>query len=399
MLRYGWLPVPTPAIRNMANGLMAGGATVTCIRSRARSQGLPTQPLPGADNRIFAVWAQGIPKIPFLGTIRHGLVFCEFVLRCVLAGLKGSPDLVVAVDLDTLLPGWILARIKRTPLVYYQLELYTDRPYVPVKPFWRFLERRLICRTDLVVSCEPNRARLLQERYELKVPPLVVRNVPPYRGEIPRTDRIRAYLEKQEITASKIAFYQGWIAPARCSEVLVEAARLVNPGIVLFLIGPVEEAYKAMLTARIEQHRLHDKVVIHPMVPPEDLAEFTAGADLGLVLLVNDCLNNYYCAPSKLYEYLAHGLPVVAADFPALKDVVEKDEVGLCVAPKTPRLIAEAINTILSDDALHARFSRNARRVAKEKYCYQEEGKVLQKALETLPAERHRRIPKRKDQS
>jgi len=384
VLRFGWLPVPAPAIRNMAQALAANGVEVRYVTSESRGATIATQPLPGAENRVFPLWSRRIPKAPLVVWARQALVFVEFVVRAVAAGLARHADMVVAVDLDVLLPAWIVARLRGAPLVYYQLEMYTERPYIAAKGFWSFLEGHLIKRADLVLSCEPNRGRWLEERYGLRTPPLIVRNVPPYPLEVERTNRIPEMLRAKGLPAARTAFYQGWVKPSRCSETLVEAAKFLAPGVVLFLVGPIEDGHRAALMSRIDALGVQGRVVVHPMVPPEELSAFTRSADLALVLLKNDCLNSYYAAPSKLYEALAAGLPVVAADFPGLKEIVESKQTGRCANPEDPRAIAQAINSILTDDDLRNRMSRNARRAAKERYCYQVEGAPLLKVLLAL---------------
>ena len=388
VLRFGWLPVASPPIRHMMNALLDEGHHVCYVKSKARSRDMATQPHLGAENRIFSIWLRAIPSVMGLRSLLKPLILMEFALRCAVAGFRCRPDLVVAVDLDTLAPAWLIAKLRGARLLYYALELYTDRPYVSLRWMWNRLERLLIGTADLVIACEPNRGRILQERYRLETRPLTILNVAP-RREIPkRSTRIAEYLGERGIEFNHAAIYHGWIKPSRGSESLAEAAAHLDPGVVLFLIGPIETGYRTRLQERIGESGVDDRIVIHPMVPPEELDGFIRSADLSVVLLLNDCLNNYYCAPSKLYESLAYGLPVVTSDFPGLKDVVEGQDVGLCVDPEDPMAIAQAINRVMSDDVLRTRMGENARRAAQETYCYEIEGPKLTAAFDQLLAGR-----------
>jgi glycosyltransferase involved in cell wall biosynthesis len=72
-------------------------------------------------------------------------------------------------------------------------------------------------------------------------------------------------------------------------------------------------------------------------------------ADAGIWTLPNLCKNFYYALPNKIFEYLAAGLPVLAADFPEARRLIEGYRVGLCFDPYDPGSIADAIG----------KFSRN----------------------------------------
>ena len=62
-----------------------------------------------------------------------------------------------------------------------------------------------------------------------------------------------------------------------------------------------------------------------------------------------------------LLEYLAHGLPVVATDIPSNREVIEPGVNGLLVGVRRPDELAEAILSVLDDDALSARLTSAAR--------------------------------------
>ena len=48
------------------------------------------------------------------------------------------------------------------------------------------------------------------------------------------------------------------------------------------------------------------------------------GADLGVAPIENVCLSYYFCSPNKLFEYINAGLPVVASDFPEMRQVIQR---------------------------------------------------------------------------
>jgi glycosyltransferase involved in cell wall biosynthesis len=69
-------------------------------------------------------------------------------------------------------------------------------------------------------------------------------------------------------------------------------------------------------------------------------------------------------SPLKLFEYMAAGLPIVAAGLPGVRDVLEDGRTALLVPPADPEAIAAAIARILSDPVLAAGLGSAAREEA-----------------------------------
>jgi glycosyltransferase involved in cell wall biosynthesis len=72
--------------------------------------------------------------------------------------------------------------------------------------------------------------------------------------------------------------------------------------------------------------------------------------------------------PNVVLEAMACGTPVVAFDVGGIPDMVRPGVTGLLVPPEDVRELGSAIAAILDDDELHARISRECRRVAVEQY-------------------------------
>jgi glycosyltransferase involved in cell wall biosynthesis len=217
-----------------------------------------------------------------------------------------------------------------------------------------------------VVTPDEHRGRIYREEYGALRPPLTVRNCPPYRPPLEST-RLRDELDRRAMSFSTIVLYQGLVDSMRCIEEIAEATRSFDDGVVLVILGRGFGAW-ADPASRL---RGYERIVILPRVPYDELAPYTASADIGILLYRNDCRNNYYCAPNKVFEYMMMGLPIVAPAFPGMVPLVEGEDVGVCVNPADPKEIAAAVNELARNGEARRRMKANGLRLAKERYCWQ----------------------------
>jgi glycosyltransferase involved in cell wall biosynthesis len=220
-----------------------------------------------------------------------------------------------------------------------------------------------------------------REEFGADPPPLTVRNCPPFRAPI-RSSRLRDELTRRGIVCETIVLYQGLVESGRCIEEIAEATRRFDEGIVLVIVGDGFGKWSDPATALAG----YDRIVVLPRVPYEELPSFTASADVGILLYRNDCRNNYYCAPNKVFEYMMMGLPVIAASYPGMRALVEGEAVGLCVDPGSPTEIAAAVNRIAADRQGRARMSANGLRLSVERYNWESEFGALLERYRSLTA-------------
>lgn len=80
---------------------------------------------------------------------------------------------------------------------------------------------------------------------------------------------------------------------------------------------------------------------------------------------------------NKLFEYMKAGLPVICTDFILWKEVVEKNNCGICVNPRNINEIAEAIKYLTDNPDIAKQMGENGRNIVLEKYNWQYEEKKL----------------------
>jgi glycosyltransferase involved in cell wall biosynthesis len=107
-------------------------------------------------------------------------------------------------------------------------------------------------------------------------------------------------------------------------------------------------------------------------LPRADVVRAMDDARVGIVL--NHPRPNYLDAYStKMFEYMARGLPVVCSDFPLWAGIVGDAECGIAVDPRSPAAIAGAIRELNEDPDRARRLGDNGRRAIAERYNWEAE--------------------------
>ena len=111
------------------------------------------------------------------------------------------------------------------------------------------------------------------------------------------------------------------------------------PGVKLILCGSFEDAaIEADLRAEpgwVQVHYLGE-------VSRDEVRQVLARCSAGLVTLL-PMPSDMDSQPIKLFEYMSAELPVIAADFPLWREIVQSTGCGVCVDPTDPVAIASAI--------------------------------------------------------
>lgn len=177
-----------------------------------------------------------------------------------------------------------------------------------------------------------------------------------------------------------LALYQGSITAQRDILELIAAMEHCTCG--LAIIGLGEPAFLGECGALIAARALQQRVVILPAVSAAEILEFTAGADIGIVLYRNDRENHRYCAPNKLYEYMMCGVPLVGTDLPGLSIIRERG-IGEVVDSSNPRAIAGGIER-LARKPDRASIGVRAREIFLAEFDYRLAGQPLLSLLKVM---------------
>lgn len=285
--------------------------------------------------------------------------YAEYVIVAAVQAFRERADIYHAHDLHCLVPAFLAAKMVGKKVVYDSHEFYTEVADMPAleKKAWKSIEKRLSRRADIVIAANDSRAALMRKIHGLREQPEVILNAPPKTNFLPRA----GIFDEQRAAGKKIVLYQGALSPGRGLEEVVRSAAYLGSGVILAFIG-----YGIMidrLKAIAAELGVSDKILWMGAVSADQLAPYTASAHVGLVTYQPTCLNNFYCAPNKLFEYAMAGIPVAGADLPEIRRIVELYAIGTLFDPYRPESIAAAINEITGSDLAYLERKTNTEKV------------------------------------
>lgn len=310
----------------------------------------------------------------FLMLFHKGFLFyAEYNLKLFFYLLFQRCDILLSNDLDTLLPNYLVAKLKRKPLVYDSHEYFTGSTEIANRPFvkgvWRFIEKRIFPELKHVFTVNHSIADLYEKEYGVR--PRVVRNLPRLDLDIPQVSRHELGWPMDK----KIILMQGGaINVDRGAEELIYAMKPCYglKDVELYFIGggDVWEQLQK-LTADLHLQRV---VRFIPRMPYLKLMQYTAQADLGVSLDKPVSPNYRYSLPNKLFDYIMMGVPVLTSSLVEVKNIVKKYDVGDCIETHDPAVIAAKIKLMLNNEEQLKQWKANARRAALELNWQNEEG-------------------------
>lgn len=323
-----------------------------------------------------------LPKRPYqmhrmrLSFTKGPLFYLEFQIRLFLYLLSHKAALLFSNDLDTLLPNYLISRLRKSEIIYDTHELFCEVPELLGSPtkrkIWKSIEKSIFPKLNKVLTVNQSIADIYSKEYGNDVQ--FVRNIPLKREEFQQKSRKDLGLPEDQ----NILILQGaGINIQRGAEETVEAMQWVENAILLIVgSGDVIDQLKEM---RIKLD-LQDKVIITGKVPYELLAQYTQTADLGLSLDKDTNLNYRYSLPNKLFDYIHAGVPVFVSNLIEISRIVKQYQIGFIAEKHNPEYLAGQLNTIFNQPE-KLTFWKNNLILAQKELCWEQEEKKLIKLI------------------
>lgn len=311
--------------------------------------------------RMLGVWldaraqARAARSLALDAGVVHAMGFLGLPVARAVAGRAGA--------------GGAGAGRRAAPVVYDARDIYAEARNIarlpgPLRALFRAIERRWGRSAGLVVTTNDGYAGVLAERLGRR--PLVVMNGSlPYELPAPRPRRFHETLGLPAGTS--VVLSHGGLVPERGLEQLVAAVPRVALEAVVILMGygPLAAALEEQIAASGVGDRCH----VLPAVPPGELLDWVASADVAVMPIQPTTLNHRLTTPNKLFEAMTAGVPVVAADLPGMAAIVRSTGCGVLCDPTDPAAIARAIGELLDrSPADRAAMGDRGRTAARDRY-------------------------------
>jgi glycosyltransferase involved in cell wall biosynthesis len=307
------------------------------------------------DYRVVRTWLYATPNEGF---IKKTLGHLSFMVTSLLFGarISGRADVVVVSSptFFSVFSAWALARLKRVPLVvevrdlwpaiFVELGVLTNRHLI-----------RVLERLELWIYGQATKVVVVSEGFREN---LIGRGVPASKVETirngadltrfaPGGDPAPGRKRLGATNGELLVLYIGAHGLSHGLESVVDAADLLSHRpIRLAMVG--EGARRNALVADVKARGLSN-VTMLPGVTREEVPSLLAAADVCLVPLRDVPLFSTFI-PSKLFEFLAAGKPVVGALRGEAAGIL-RDAGAIVVEPGDAQALADAIDKLADDPA------------------------------------------------
>jgi glycosyltransferase involved in cell wall biosynthesis len=304
---------------------------------------------------------------PRLSAATKSLGFASFAASASLQGLlrRIAADVVIATSPPPTVgvPGIVAARRLRAPLVFDVRDIWPEAIAAsgrvrsgPLIRVLESLERTLYAQSAAVtVVTEGKRERLIEKGVPADKVSVIPNGVDLGRfleaGPMPPEALRELGLDPQRF----LLLYAGIMNPAQGLDVLLDAMKQLRadaPALAeraqLALVGGGSE--RDRLAARARDEGLADAVRFVPVQPRERIPALLQAA--GAILVPLRPRNDTHTVPSKLYEAMASGRPVLVSADGAPREILEEARAGLATPAADAVGLARSFRTLLGDRAL-----------------------------------------------
>ena len=273
------------------------------------------------------------------------LFYIFFNIRLFFVLLFTKADLLYANDLDTLLPNFLVSKLKGSKLIYDSHEIFCEVPELVnhriKKRIWESLEKWIVPKIKNAITVNESIANYFTNKYN--VPFIFVRNIPDYGEEIILKSRKVLGLPEHK----HLIILQGaGINVQRGAEELLESFKYLNDDYALLIIGAGDVINDLKLNAN--KFQLKDKIIFIDKLPALELRQYTINSDLGVTIDKDSNLNYHFSLPNKVFDYIHAGLPILASKLPEIESIIHKYNIGVFINEHHPKHIAEQIEKLMN---------------------------------------------------
>jgi glycosyltransferase involved in cell wall biosynthesis len=307
------------------------------------------------------------------------LFYLFFDIRLFFVLLFTKADVLFANDLDTLLPNYLVSKLKGIPLIYDSHEIFCEVPELIAHPFkkrvWESLEKWIVPKLKQAITVNESIATYFFEKYQ--TPFIFVRNIPNYAPLVTPKSRIELGLPNDK----HIVILQGaGINVQRGAEELVASFQFLTSDYILLIIGSGDVIQQ--LKSDVVKLKLSEKVIFFDKMSASDLRQYTINANLGITIDKDTNMNYHFSLPNKVFDYIHAGIPLLTSKLPEILNIVTTYQIGISIDNHHPEHIAKKINECITSEH-YSTYRQNTKKAALD-YNWETEKQKLMKLIQDI---------------
>jgi glycosyltransferase involved in cell wall biosynthesis len=301
------------------------------------------------------------------------LFYLFFNIRLFFVLLFTKADVLLANDLDTLMPNYLVSKLKGIKLIYDSHEIFCEVPELVNNPskkrIWELLEKWIVPKLKNTITVNESIANYFIEKYQ--TPFIFIRNIPNYTP-------LATYKTRNELGLPEnkhIVILQGaGINVHRGAEELLEAFTYLDDSYVLLIIGGGDVIDQ--LKANTAKFKLTEKVIFIDKLSALELRQYTINADLGVTIDKDTNMNYHFSLPNKVFDYIHAGIPILASKLPEIKTIIDKYNIGIFIDTHKPDHIAKQISDFINSSK-YSIYKNNTKQAANDNNWNTEKQKLF----------------------
>ena len=305
----------------------------------------PWKPHPYYSNSIK--WTETSYPANRIQRIFHG--FKLFMLA-----LKSQACIIHFHDIDFILWGLLIQIFSNKKLIYdchenYSEEILYGKPWIPSR--FRIAISRIV--NYIEIFCV--------KRFSFNI--VVVQNqFEKFRKITNNIELIRnlsIYLPKKFLNHEKNIIYIGSVSVNYGGNTIIELARKIKTSkntTKIILFDKFDPEYKEKFLKIVKNENL--PVVINPRFTRDEISNVMSRGCVGLSFS-EDTVNNNLGLPTKLFEYMSFGIPVVASDIIRHQKILNISKSGVLVNHDDINQVYDCVTEIIYNDLYRAELQNN----------------------------------------
>ncbi len=325
--------------------------------------------------RVVRIWTYLAPNA---GTLRRIANYVSYMLSAALASIRlPRPDVVVATS-PQFFCGWagvLVSRLKRVPLVLEIRDIWPESiaavGALNNRRLLRILERleRTMYRSARhIVAVGQGYRDNVAGKVDVRDRISVITNGVDLQLFSPTGPDAR-FLKTWNLQGRFVCSYIGTIGMAHGLEVVIEAAEILKQkgrrDISFLLVG--DGASRKRLEQMAKDAGVDDRVVFTGRQPRQEIPKILASSDACLIHL-KGCRLFGTVLPSKIFETMAMGRPIIMGVQGPASEIVMDAEAGLEMEPDSARSLVRAVETLADDPESALRQGATARQYVADHY-------------------------------